>query len=81
MGEDINLDYKKIRLNKKITLYLVALILLVVMSIGVSVNIIFEKKFSSYISMSNQKEISNLVDSLELEYRNNTWNLYNINNT
>lgn len=74
------MDYKKIRLNKKITLYLVALILLVVVSIGVSVNIIFEKKFSSYISINNQKEISNLVDSLELEYKNNTWNLYNINN-
>lgn len=74
------MDYKKIRLSKKITLYLVSLILLVVISIGISVNIIFEKKFSDYISMNNQKEISNLLKSLELEYKNNIWNLSNINN-
>lgn len=70
---------KKLNLNKRLIISLVSIILLVVISIGVAVNSVFKEKFAIYISKNNEKEISNLIDSIQLEYKNGKWNLYNVN--
>ena len=70
---------KKLNLNKRLIISLVSIILLVVISIGVAVNSVFKEKFAIYISKNNEKEISNLIDSIQSEYKNGKWNLYNVN--
>lgn len=69
---------KKLNLNKRLIISLVSIILLVVVSIGVTVNSVLKEKFAIYISKNNQKEILSLIDSIESEYKNDEWNLYNI---
>lgn len=70
---------KKLNLNKRLIISLVSVILLVVISIGVAINSVFKEKFAIYISKNNEKEISNLIDSIQSEYKNGQWNLYNVN--
>lgn len=70
--------FKKLKLNTKLILSLVSVIILVVISIGVSINSVFEKKFEQYIIKNNEKEISNLIDSIESEYKDGKWNLYSV---
>lgn len=74
------MDYKlkKLKLNKKLILYLVSLIIVVVIVIAVSINSIFEKKFEEYIIKNNENEVSNLINSIESEYMDGRWNLYSI---
>lgn len=74
------MDYKfiKLKLNKKLILYLVSLIIVVVVVIAVSINSIFEKKFEEYIIKNNENEVSNLINSIESEYMDGRWNLYSI---
>ena len=56
MGQDINLDYKlkKLKLNKKLILSLVSLIIIVILSIALSINSVFNKKFEQYIIRNNE---------------------------
>lgn len=70
--------FKKLKLNKKLILYLVSLIIVVVVVIAVSINSIFEKKFEEYIIKNNENEVSNLINSIESEYMDGRWNLYSI---
>ncbi|OSB09101.1 sensor histidine kinase [Paraclostridium bifermentans] len=70
--------FKKLKLNKKLILYLVSLIIVVVIVIAVSINSIFEKKFEEYIIKNNENEVSNLINSIESEYMDGRWNLYSI---
>lgn len=70
--------FKKLKLNKKLILYLVSLIIVVVIVIAVSINSIFEKKFEEYIIKNNENEVSNLINSIESEYMDGIWNLYSI---
>lgn len=69
---------KKKTLNNKLIISLVSVILLVVVSIGVTINIVLENTFADYITKNNKKEINSLITSLEEEYKNNQWNIYNI---
>ncbi|MDU3336931.1 HAMP domain-containing sensor histidine kinase [Paraclostridium bifermentans] len=70
--------FKKLKLNKKLILYLVSLIIVVVVVIAVSINSIFEKKFEEYIIKNNENEVYNLINSIESEYMDGRWNLYSI---
>lgn len=69
---------RKQRLNKKLILSLVSLIILVVITIAVSINSVFEKKFEEYIIKNNKNEVSNLINSIQSEYMDRRWNLYSI---
>lgn len=69
---------RKQRLNKKLILSFVSLIILVVITIAVSINSVFEKKFEEYIIKNNKNEISNLINSIQSEYMDGRWNLYSI---
>lgn len=69
---------RKQRLNKKLILSLVSLIILVVITIAVSINSVFEKKFEEYIIKNNKNEVSNLINSIQSEYMDGKWNLYSI---
>ncbi|MGL5348725.1 MAG: sensor histidine kinase [Peptostreptococcaceae bacterium] len=69
---------KKINLNGKLILSLVSLIIIVILSIAISINTVFEKTFEKYIIRNYDKEVSNIVDSIKLEYSNGDWNLYSI---
>ena len=80
MGQDINLDYKlkKLKLNKKLILSLVSLIIIVILSIALSINSVFNKKFEQYIIRNNENEISNIIDSIRSKYVNGEWELSSI---
>ena len=67
--------FKKLKLNTKLILSLVSIIVLVVVSIAVFINSVFEKKFEQYIIKNNEKEISALINSIESEYNDGKWNL------
>ena len=67
--------FKKLKLNTKLILSLVSIIVLVVVSIAVFINSVFEKKFEQYIIKNNEKEISVLINSIESEYNDGKWNL------
>lgn len=69
---------RKQRLNTKLILSLVSLIILVVITIAVSINSVFEKKFEEYIIKNNKNEVSNLINSIQSEYMDERWNLYSI---
>jgi len=70
--------FKKLKLNSKLILSLVSVIILVVVAIAVSINSIFEKKFEEYIIKNNEREVSNIINSIESEYVDGRWNLYSI---
>ena len=70
--------FKKLKLNSKLILSLVLVIILVVVAIAVSINSIFEKKFEEYIIKNNEREVSNIINSIESEYVDGRWNLYSI---
>ncbi|MEF9992673.1 MAG: HAMP domain-containing sensor histidine kinase [Romboutsia sp.] len=66
---------KKLNLNKKLILSLVSLIIIVILSIAISINSVFNKKFEQYIVQNNEHEVSNLIDSMESKYINGKWDL------
>lgn len=70
--------FKKSKLNGKLILSLSALIIMVILSIAVSINSVFEKKFEQYIIKNNENEVSNIIESIEAEYVNEKWNLYSV---
>jgi len=74
------LDYKlkKLKLNKKLILSLVSLIIIVILSIALSINSVFNKKFEQYIIRNNKNEISNIIDSIRSKYVNGEWELSSI---
>jgi two-component system sensor histidine kinase BaeS len=74
------LDYKlkKLKLNKKLILSLVSLIIIVILSIALSINSVFNKKFEQYIIRNNESEISNIIDSIRSKYVNGEWELSSI---
>jgi two-component system sensor histidine kinase BaeS len=74
------LDYKlkKLKLNKKLILSLVSLIIIVILSIALSINSVFNKKFEQYIIRNNENEISNIIDSIRSKYVNGEWELSSI---
>ena len=74
------MDYKlkKLKLNKKLILSLVSLIIIVILSIALSINSVFNKKFEQYIIRNNENEISNIIDSIRSKYVNGEWELYSI---
>ena len=74
------MDYKlkKLNLNKKLILSLVSLIIIVILSIALSINSVFNKKFEQYIIRNNENEISNIIDSIRSKYVNGEWELSSI---
>lgn len=74
------MDYKlkKLKLNKKLILSLVSLIIIVILSIALSINSVFNKKFEQYIIRNNENEISNIIDSIKSKYVNGEWELSSI---
>ena len=74
------MDYKlkKLKLNKKLILSLVSLIIIVILSIALSINSFFNKKFEQYIIRNNESEISNIIDSIRSKYVNGEWELSSI---
>ena len=74
------MDYKlkKLKLNKKLILSLVSLIIIVILSIALSINSVFNKKFEQYIIRNNENEISNISDSIRSKYVNGEWELSSI---
>ena len=74
------MDYKlkKLKLNKKLILSLVSLIIIVILSIALSINSVFNKKFEQYIIRNNENEISNIIDSIRSKYVNVEWELSSI---
>lgn len=72
------MGYKLKKLNTKLILSLVSLIIFVIVSIAIYINSVFEKKFEQYIIKNNEKEVSSLIDSIELEYDDGKWNLHNV---
>ena len=74
------MDYKlkKLKLNKKLILSLVSLIIIVILSIALSINSVFNKKFEQYIIRNNENEISNIIDSIRSKYVNGEWELSSI---
>lgn len=74
------MDYKlkKLKLNKKLILSLVSLIIIVILSIALSINSVFNKKFEQYIIRNNKNEISNIIDSIRSKYVNGEWELSSI---
>ena len=74
------MDYKlkKLKLNKKLILSLVSLIIIVILSIALSINSVFNKKFEQYIIRNNENEISNIIDSIRSKYANGEWELSSI---
>ena len=74
------MDYKlkKLKLNKKLILSLVSLIIIVILSIALSINSVFNKKFEQYIIRNNENEISNIIDSIRSKYVNGKWELSSI---
>lgn len=74
------MDYKskKLRLNTRLILALVSVIILAIVLIGVSINSVFEKKFEQYIIKNNEKEVSSIIDVIEEEYNNGNWNVKSI---
>ena len=69
---------KKLKLNKKLILSLVSLIIIVILSIALSINSVFNKKFEQYIIRNNENEISNIIDSIRSKYVNGEWELSSI---
>lgn len=74
------MDYKskKTKLNGKLILSLVSLIIIVILSIGISINSVFEKKFEQYIIKNHENEVSNIIDSIKSDYINSKWDLSGI---
>ena len=74
------MDYKlkKLKLNKKLILSLVSLIIIVILSIALSINSVFNKKFEQYIIRNDENEISNIIDSIRSKYVNGEWELSSI---
>ena len=74
------MDYKlkKLKLNKKLILSLVSLIIIVILSIALSINSVFNKKFEQDIIRNNENEISNIIDSIRSKYVNGEWELSSI---
>ena len=74
------MDYKlkKLKLNKKLILSLVSLIIIVILSIALSINSVFNKKFEQYIIRNNKNEISNIIDSIRSKYVNGEWEVSSI---
>ena len=74
------MDYKlkKLKLNKKLILSLVSLIIIVILSIALSINSVFNKKYELYIIRNNVNEISNIIDSIRSKYVNGEWELSSI---
>ena len=74
------MDYKlkKLKLNKKLILSLVSLIIIVILSIALSINSVFNKKFEQYIIRNNENEISNIIDSIRSKYVNGEGELSSI---
>lgn len=74
------MDYKlkKLKLNKRLILSLVSLIIIVILSIALSINSVFNKKFEQYIIRNNENEISNIIDSIRSKYVNGEWELSSI---
>ena len=74
------MDYKlkKLKLNKKLILSLVSLIIIVILSIALSINSVFNKKFEQYIIRNNENEISNIIDSIRSKYVNGELELSSI---
>lgn len=74
------MDYKlkKLKLNKKLILSLVSLIIIVILSIALSINSVFNKRFEQYIIRNNENEISNIIDSIRSKYVNGEWELSSI---
>lgn len=74
------MDYKskKTSLNKKLIITLVSVILLVVVTIGVSINKVFQKKFGDYITKNYDKEVSAMLNSIESGYQENKWDVMSI---
>lgn len=70
--------FKKLNLNSKLILSLVSLIIFAILSIALSINSIFEKKFQQYIIKNNEQQIFSIIDSIKEEYINGKWNLYSI---
>lgn len=71
-------ELKKLKLNKKLILSLVSLIIIVILSIALSINSVFNKKFEQYIIRNNENEISNIIDSIRSKYVNGEWELSSI---
>ncbi|WP_302334438.1 cell wall metabolism sensor histidine kinase WalK, partial [uncultured Romboutsia sp.] len=59
-------------------LSLVSLIIIVILSIALSINSVFNKKFEQYIIRNNENEISNIIDSIRSKYVNGEWELSSI---
>lgn len=74
----MNYKLKKLKLNKKLILSLVSLIIIVILSIALSINSVFNKKFEQYIIRNNENEISNIIDSIRSKYVNGEWELSSI---
>ena len=76
----INLVYKnkKLNLNAKLIISLVLLMILVIASIGISINNVLKKEFEQYIIKNNEDEVLKLVSSIEYEYEEGEWNLSKI---
>lgn len=74
----MNYKLKKLKLNKKLILSLVSLIIIVILSIALSINSVFNKKFEQYIIRNNENEISNIIDSIRSKYVNGKWELSSI---
>ncbi|WP_038299150.1 sensor histidine kinase [Metaclostridioides mangenotii] len=74
------MDYrnKKLSLNKRLILTLVSVILLVVVTIGISINKVFEKKFNDYISKNYDKEVLGILNSIESDYEDDKWDILSI---
>lgn len=69
---------KKITLNKKIIIYFVSIIFLVVSTIALTINIVFQKEFASYVEENNINEMDKLVKRISLEHTEKGWNKKNI---
>ena len=76
----ISLAYKlkKLKLNKKLILSLVSLIIIAILSIALSINSVFNKKFEQYIIKNNENEVHNIIDSMESKYINGKWDLSSV---
>ena len=69
---------KKTKLNGKLILSLLSLIIIVILSIAVSINSVFEKKFEQYIIKNYENKVTNIIGSIKSEYTNGKWNLPSI---
>lgn len=72
----INLDYKnkKYNLNRKLIFSFTSIMLLGIITIGIFVNLIVEKKFAEYVSQRNEQEVENIKEDIQLSYKGDRWN-------